>query len=43
MNVSALNARHGLYFWLSLITVGLADVYIRLVCSGAIRDLHIVF
>lgn len=43
MNVSALNARHGLYFWLSLITVGLADVYIRLVCTGAIRDLHIVF
>jgi hypothetical protein len=43
MNVSKLNARHGLYFWVSLITVGLADVYIRLVCTGALRDLHIVF
>lgn len=43
MTVSALNARHGLFFWVSLITVGLADVYIRLVCSGALPDLHIVF
>jgi hypothetical protein len=43
MNVSALNSRHGLYFWVSLITVGLADVYIRLVCTGAIKDIHIVF
>ena len=43
MNISGLNARHGLFFWVSLITVGLADVYIRMVASGALTDLHIVF
>lgn len=40
--VSDLNARHGLYFWLSIITVGLADLYVRLVASGAITDLRII-
>lgn len=40
--VSALNARHGLYFWLSLITVGLADLYVRLVASGIIADPRII-
>lgn len=43
MTVSALNARHGLFFWISLVTVGLADVYIRFVCHGNIPDLHLVF
>ena len=43
MTISALNARHGLFFWVSLITVGLADVYIRFVCTGAIHDFSIVF
>jgi len=40
--VSTLNARHGLYFWLSLITVGLADLYVRLVASGAFLDPRII-
>jgi len=40
--MTVLNARHGLYFWISLITVGLADFYVRLVASGAITDLRIV-
>lgn len=40
--VSVLNARHGLYFWLSLITVGLADLYVRLVASGIITDFRIL-
>jgi hypothetical protein len=40
--VSALNARHGLYFWLSLITVGLADLYVRLVASGMFVDPRII-
>ncbi|MCW3098331.1 MAG: hypothetical protein JWL77_3949, partial [Chthonomonadaceae bacterium] len=43
MNVSALNARHGLFFWVSLITVGLADVYIRLVCTGTLQDPYHIF
>jgi hypothetical protein len=40
--VTALNARHGLYFWLSLVTVGLADWYVRLVASGAITDFRVI-
>ena len=38
--VTALNARHGLFFWLSLASIWLADLYIRLVYSHAITDLH---
>ena len=37
-----LNERHMLFAWMSLISVGLADFYIRLVASGAIRDLRIL-
>ncbi|HUG55464.1 MAG TPA: hypothetical protein VMJ92_00165 [Candidatus Limnocylindrales bacterium] len=33
-----LNARHGLYAWLSLFSVGLTDVYIRLLAMGVITD-----
>jgi hypothetical protein len=36
--VTALNARHALLAWISLVTVGLADLYVRLVASGAISD-----
>ena len=36
--VSALNARHSLWAWLSLFAVALADLYVRLVASGAIQD-----
>lgn len=36
--VSWLNARHMLFAWLSLVWVGLADVYVRLVSMGVIHD-----
>jgi len=39
---SFLNERHMLFAWASLISVGLTDFYIRLVASGAIRDLRIL-
>jgi hypothetical protein len=35
---SALNGRHMLFAWMSLFSVGLADLYVRLVSSGAIPD-----
>jgi hypothetical protein len=35
---SRLNERHGLYAWVSLGTVVLADLYIRLLASGALND-----
>jgi hypothetical protein len=40
--LSVLNDRHMLYAWISLITVGLTDLYIRLVASGAITDLRLL-
>ena len=40
--VSWLNQRHGFFVWFSLISVGLADVYIRFVCTGALPDAHIL-
>jgi hypothetical protein len=39
---SFLNERHMLFAWLSLFSVGLADLYVRLVASGAIKDLRIL-
>jgi hypothetical protein len=36
--ISLLNERHMLFAWLSLFSVGLSDLYIRLVASGAISD-----
>jgi hypothetical protein len=36
--ITALNERHMLFAWLSLFSVGLADLYVRLVSSGAIQD-----
>jgi hypothetical protein len=41
--VSALNARHMLLAWVSLVFVALADVYVRLVASGVISDPRWVF
>ena len=38
--LSRLNPHHGLWFWISLIVVGLADLYVRLVAMGVIRDLN---
>src|SRR6266496_4671219 len=39
---SFLNERHMLFAWLSLFSVGLADLYVRLVASGAIADLRLL-
>jgi hypothetical protein len=40
--VTRLNERHPQFAWLSLFSVGLTDLYIRLVSMGVIRDLRIV-
>jgi hypothetical protein len=40
--VTALNARHSLYAWSSLVSVALADVYVRLVATGTITDLRLL-
>jgi hypothetical protein len=37
-----LNARHMLWAWLSLFSVGLADFYVRLVATGAIKDIRLL-
>jgi len=41
--VSALNQRHMMWAWISLIWVGGSDVYVRLLASGVISDPHIIF
>jgi hypothetical protein len=40
--LSFLNEHHMLFAWMSLFSVGLADLYIRLVASGSIRDLRLL-
>lgn len=40
--ITRLNERHPTFAWLSLIGVGLTDLYIRLVSMGIIRDLRII-
>jgi len=40
---SRLNERHPTFAWLSLFSVGLTDLYIRLVAMGKIPDLRIIF
>lgn len=40
--VSLLNERHGLYAWMSLTSVALADLYIRLVSMGVITDVRLL-
>src|SRR6266850_875404 len=37
-----LNERHMLFAWCSLFSVGFADFYVRMVASGAIRDLRLL-
>jgi hypothetical protein len=37
-----LNERHMLFAWCSLLSVGFADFYVRMVATGAIRDLRIL-
>lgn len=39
---SFLNEHHMLFAWISLCSVGFADFYIRLLSSGAIRDIRIL-
>jgi hypothetical protein len=41
-SLNKLNARHGLFAWISLFSVIIADVYVRLVATGAITDPRIV-
>jgi hypothetical protein len=40
--ISSLNERHMLFAWSSLLSVGFADFYVRMVASGAIRDLRLL-
>lgn len=39
--VSSLNKNHGFFFWASLISVVVADLYIRLLAAGTITDIRI--
>jgi len=39
---TVLNERHGLFAWLSLVSVGLTDLYVRELARGAIRDLRLL-
>jgi len=39
---SALNERHMLFAWVSLVAVGLADLYVRALACGAIHDLRLL-
>ena len=41
--VSLLNVNHGQFFWASLISVGLADLYVCLLASGVLHDIGHVF
>jgi hypothetical protein len=38
--VSRLNARHGLYAWLSLFSVAIADFYVYLLATGTVSDVR---
>jgi hypothetical protein len=38
--VTQLNERHMEYAWVSLIWVGLTDLYVRLLSMGVIQDLR---
>lgn len=40
--ISAINVNHGYFAWASLCAVGLADVYVRAVATGAITDFRIL-
>ena len=41
LGLSFLNERHMLFAWMSLVSVGLADFYVRCVASGLITDLRL--
>ena len=38
--MTRLNERHMLIAWISMVGVAAADLYVRLVATGAIRDLR---
>jgi hypothetical protein len=40
--VTALNERHGLFAWFSLISVAIADLYVRSVACGALTDVRLL-
>ena len=40
--VSRLNGRHMEFAWVSLIWVGLTDLYVRLLAMGVIQDLRLL-
>ena len=40
--LTRLNERHPMFAWLSLFSVGLTDLYIRLVSMGIVRDWRII-
>lgn len=40
--LSRLNERHMLFAWLSLFSVGLADLYVRMVSAGLLKDIRIL-
>jgi hypothetical protein len=40
--LTSLNERHMLFAWLSLFSVGLADLYVRALACGAIRDVTLL-
>jgi hypothetical protein len=39
--ITRLNERHAMFAWLSLFSVGLTDLYIRLLSMGMIRDMRL--
>jgi hypothetical protein len=41
-SLSSLNEHHMLFAWMSLFSVGLADLYVRLVACGSLRDLRLL-
>lgn len=38
--ISALNLRHAFWAWISLITIIIADIYVRLVATGMLTDIN---
>ena len=38
--VTQLNERHGLWAWMSLISVGLTDFYVRCLCTGLFKEVR---
>ena len=40
--VTFLNERHMLWAWMSLFSVGLTDLYIRLLSAGYLKDIRIL-